>query len=154
MFFLCARNQRSLTISCVSRLNFGFTLLSKRKLQWFVDKGLVSGWDDPAFPTLQGFLRRGLTMQALREFVKSQGASERIVTMEIEQLWALNKRIIDPIVPRYTAINKAGAVPLTLTNAPAEVSVKSQPKHRKNPDLVRVDYLCVPHTLCLCCVWQ
>lgn len=115
-----------------SRLNFICTTLSKRKLQWFVDQGMVSGWDDPRFPTVAGALRRGMQVEALKEFILLQGASRNINLMEWEKIWTINKRMIDPVCPRHTAVIAKGKVPLKLTNvgAPEVITV---PKHKKYP---------------------
>ena len=61
-----------------ARLNLSYVVLSKRKLTWFVTHGIVEGWDDPRMPTVQGMLRRGLQLEALREFMLAQGASKNI----------------------------------------------------------------------------
>jgi len=76
-----------------------------------------------------------LTVEALKEFVLSLGASKTLTLMDPEKLWNLNKNIIDPVVPRYTAIAEAQKCLLILKDGPAEPQVKSVLRHKKNPDL-------------------
>ncbi|KAI8979611.1 tRNA synthetases class I, catalytic domain-containing protein [Mycotypha africana] len=132
-WMLEALGLRKVTIWDFSRMNFVYTLLSKRKLQWFVDNKFVSGWDDPRFPTVRGIRRRGLTIEALKQYILMQGASQNVLLLEWDKLWALNRKIIDPIAPRYTAVLKDGVVVCNVQDAPQEV--KEVPLHKKNADL-------------------
>ena len=68
------------------RLNFTYTLLSKRKLLQLVQEKHVRGWDDPRMPTLSGLRRRGFTPEALRAVVTYLGASRTNVVQDIELL--------------------------------------------------------------------
>lgn len=90
------------------RLNISNTMLSKRKLLQLVQKGYVSGWDDPRMPTLSGIRRRGYTPEAIRNFCGSIGVSKSNGVIELALLEHhiredLNKRarrvmaVIDPI---------------------------------------------------------
>ncbi|HEV3190550.1 MAG TPA: glutamine--tRNA ligase/YqeY domain fusion protein [Polyangiaceae bacterium] len=60
-----------------ARLNLTYTVLSKRKLQVLVQRGHVSGWNDPRMPTLAGLKRRGYTPEAIRAFCDRIGVSKR-----------------------------------------------------------------------------
>ncbi|KAI3613310.1 hypothetical protein CBS9595_004143 [Malassezia furfur] len=133
-WFLEKLGLRHVDIWDYGRLNFVYTLLSKRKLQWFVDHGVVPGWDDPRFPTVRGIRRRGMTIDTIRQFILSQGPSQQIVNMEWDNVWALNKRLLDPVVPRYVALDEAKLVPATLANAPP-AEERQVPRHKKNPEL-------------------
>ncbi|EAU88705.1 glutamate-tRNA ligase [Coprinopsis cinerea okayama7 len=126
---------RKVNIWDFSRLNFVYTLLSKRKLHWFVDNGHVSGWDDPRFPTVRGIRRRGMTVEALTQFMLSQGPSSAVVSLEWDSIWALNKKIIDPVAPRHWAIISDKSVPVTVNGGPSSPEIKSLPRHKKNPDV-------------------
>jgi glutaminyl-tRNA synthetase len=68
------------------RLNFTYTMLSKRKLLQLVQEGRVRGWDDPRMPTLSGLRRRGFTPEAIRAVVTYLGASRTNVVQDIELL--------------------------------------------------------------------
>ena len=126
---------RSVDIWDFARMNFIRTLLSKRKLTKFVDQGVVWGWDDPRFPTIRGIRRRGMTIDALREFILMNGPSRRIINLDWTVFWATNKKAIDPVAPRHTAILKADAVTCTVKGARTAPHTEKRPKHGKNPDL-------------------
>ncbi|KAF3454755.1 hypothetical protein FNV43_RR05203 [Rhamnella rubrinervis] len=114
-----------------SRLNMVYTLLSKRKLLWFVQNGKVDGWDDARFPTVQGIVRRGLKIEALIQFILEQGASKNLNLMEWDKLWTINKKIIDPVCPRHTAVIEERRVLFSLTNGPEKPFVRIIPRHKK-----------------------
>ncbi|KAL7608286.1 hypothetical protein Lser_V15G14355 [Lactuca serriola] len=114
-----------------SRLNMVYTVLSKRKLLWFVENKKVDGWDDARFPTVQGIVRRGLQIQALIHFILDQGASKNLNLMEWDKLWNINKKMINPVCPRHTAILEENRVLLTLLDGPHKPFVRVIPKHKK-----------------------
>ncbi|XP_073904393.1 bifunctional glutamate/proline--tRNA ligase isoform X3 [Castor canadensis] len=123
-----------------SRLNLNNTVLSKRKLTWFVNEGLVDGWDDPRFPTVRGVLRRGMTVEGLKQFIAAQGSSRSVVNMEWDKIWAFNKKlrvlckkVIDPVAPRYVALLQKEVVPVHVPETREEM--KEVAKHPKNPDV-------------------
>ncbi|XP_078001176.1 bifunctional glutamate/proline--tRNA ligase-like [Glandiceps talaboti] len=116
-----------------SRLNLQNTVLSKRKLTWFVANGYVDGWDDPRFPTVRGVLRRGMTVDGLKQFMVAQGSSRSVVMMEWDKIWSFNRKVIDPVAPRYVALKKDEMVPVIL--AAAKEEIKEVAKHPKNTDV-------------------
>ena len=69
-----------------AKLELTYTVLSKRNLRRMVHEGLVSGWDDPRFPTLVGLRRRGYTPEAINDFMNRVGVSKANTVVEIQLL--------------------------------------------------------------------
>ena len=92
-WFIDAMKLRRVYIWEYARLNLQNTVLSKRKLTWFVNEGLVDGWDDPRMPTVRGVLRRGMTVEGLKQFIVAQGGSRSVVMMEWDKIWSFNKKV-------------------------------------------------------------
>ena len=68
------------------RLNIENTILSKRYFRELVEKGYVTGYDDPRMPTLRGIRRRGYTPETIKDFVISAGLSKTNATVSMEML--------------------------------------------------------------------
>ncbi|CAL8072525.1 unnamed protein product [Calicophoron daubneyi] len=133
------------TVIDYSRLALQNTVLSKRKLRWIVEEGLVDGWDDPRMPTVSGILRRGMTAEGLRQFILAQGSSRSSALMEWDKIWAFNKKVIDPVAPRYTGLlmdplippmddGPIGLVPVHIRGQ-KDWEEKQVPVHPKNESL-------------------
>jgi glutaminyl-tRNA synthetase len=86
------------------RLNLTYTLLSKRKLLALVQKGLVSGWDDPRMPTISGMRRRGYTPEALRSFCGRIGVSKTNGVTELSLLEYFVREDLNKRAPRVMAV--------------------------------------------------
>ncbi|KAF2368161.1 Proline-tRNA ligase class IIa archaeal-type [Trinorchestia longiramus] len=132
-WFLEKMSLRKLHIYEYSRLNMNNTVLSKRKLTWFVEQGLVDGWDDPRFPTVRGIIRRGMTVEGLKDFIIAQGSSRSVVNMEWDKIWSFNKKVIDASAPRYVALEKDTLVPVNVVGVKLEATTAQ--KHPKDPSI-------------------
>ena len=69
-----------------ARLNVTNLVMSKRKLRVLVEKGIVSGWDDPRMPTIAGIRRRGFTPESIRDFCERIGVAKADSMVDISLL--------------------------------------------------------------------
>ncbi|MBF0385688.1 MAG: glutamine--tRNA ligase/YqeY domain fusion protein [Candidatus Omnitrophica bacterium] len=69
-----------------ARLNLNYTVMSKRKLLYLVQSGLVNGWDDPRLPTIAGMKKRGYPPEAIRKFCETIGIAKRENVVDIQLL--------------------------------------------------------------------
>lgn len=129
-WILKALELRAPFIWTFSKIQFVRTLMSKRKLTKLVNAGIVSGWDDPRFPTVRGIRRRGMTVEGLRDFMVSQGPSKNVVNMDWHSIWTMNKKVIDLKGARYTAIAD-NHVLCTVKGLKDEPYSETKPKHAK-----------------------
>ncbi|QIX01568.1 hypothetical protein AMS68_007085 [Peltaster fructicola] len=134
-WFLKTLNLRVVHNWNFSRMDFVKTFLSKRKLTKLVDSGKVWGWDDPRMPTVRGVRRRGMTVPALQEYILRQGPSKNITLQDWSLFWATNKKYIDPIAARYTAVETTNKVKCTVIGAPEAPRSEDKDVHMKNAAL-------------------
>ena len=87
-----------------AKLNINFTLLGKRNLKQMVDESLVSGWDDPRMPTLEGMRRRGYTPASIRNFCENIGVTRTNSLVDVAMLEHALREDLDETSPRAMAV--------------------------------------------------
>ena len=87
-----------------SRLNFTYTVMSKRKLLELVNENVVSGWDDPRMPTLSGARRRGIPATAIRAVCEETGITKQVGVTDVALLEFETRKILNAEVNRRMAV--------------------------------------------------
>ena len=87
-----------------ARLNLTYTVMSKRKLLQLVEKGHVSGWDDPRMPTIAGLRRRGYTPDSIRDFCDRIGVAKTDSTIDVALLEHCIRENLNHAAPRVMAV--------------------------------------------------
>ncbi|HEY6102422.1 MAG TPA: glutamine--tRNA ligase/YqeY domain fusion protein [bacterium] len=99
-----------------ARLNVDYTVLSKRRLIKLVESGQVRGWDDPRMPTLSGLRRRGVTPEAIREFVFRVGVAKANSRADVSSFDAAVRDDLNVRAPRVMSVLRP--LKVVLTNYP------------------------------------
>ncbi|QQG49343.1 MAG: glutamate--tRNA ligase [archaeon] len=99
-----------------SRFNFKGTPVSKRLLRPLVEQKLVTGWDDPRMPTVEGVKRRGIIPEAIRQFTLLVGYTKSEHEYDWSILLSLNRKLLDPVSKRIFFV--PDPVELTVQGAP------------------------------------
>ena len=99
------------------RLKITGAVLSKSKIVQGIRQGVYRDWDDPRLATLRALRRRGITPEAIRKLMIEVGPKPSDVTLSWENLYAYNRKIVDPKANRYFYVNK-----------PIQLSVRHVPK--------------------------
>ena len=114
-----------------ARLNINYCVTSKRKLLEMVNKGIVSGWDDPRMITLCGMRRRGYSAAAVRDFIDRVGVSKADSTVDYGLLEACVRDDLNAKAPRAMAVLRP--LKVVIDNYPdgqsEEFEVELHPEH-------------------------
>jgi glutaminyl-tRNA synthetase len=117
-----------------ARLNLSHTVMSKRKLAELVEKGLVTGWDDPRMPTLAGMRRRGYSPEAIREFCDRIGVAKRDSVVDMELLEHCVREDLNLRAPRAMAVLRP--LKVIIDNYPEEQTEEfAAPNHPQDPGM-------------------
>ena len=117
-----------------ARLNLSYTILSKRRLIELVQKGYVSGWDDPRMPTIAGMRRRGYTPEAIRNFCSRIGVAKNDSIIDMDLLEHCVRDDLNEKAPRVMAV--LNPLRVIIDNYPeGQTEEFDSPYHPQNPGM-------------------
>jgi glutamyl-tRNA synthetase len=83
------------------RMGIEGVVLSTSQMRLGIKEGTYTGWDDIRLGTLRALARRGISPDAVRNAVLAIGIGETDISFSWDNLYAENRKIVDPVANRY-----------------------------------------------------
>ncbi|HUT17359.1 MAG TPA: glutamate--tRNA ligase [Acidobacteriota bacterium] len=123
------------------RLKITGAFLSKSKIVQGIREGIYTGWDDPRLATFAALRKRGITPDAIKKMIIDVGPKTADVTLSWENLYAYNRKILDPQSNRYFFVPEP--IELKVKHAPRVFRAKL-PLHPEKPERGFREYTVTP----------
>jgi glutamyl-tRNA synthetase len=83
------------------RMGIEGVVLSTSQMRLGINEGTYTGWDDIRLGTLRALARRGISPEAVKNAVLAIGIGDTDISFSWDNLYAENKKIVDPLANRY-----------------------------------------------------
>jgi glutamyl-tRNA synthetase len=83
------------------RMGIEGVVLSTSQMRLGINDGTFTGWDDIRLGTLRALARRGINPDAVKNAVLAIGIGDTDISFSWDNLYAENKKIVDPVANRY-----------------------------------------------------
>jgi glutamyl-tRNA synthetase len=114
------------------RLKITGASLSKSEIVKGINSGKYEHWDDPRLATIAAMRRRGITPEAIRILIVDVGPKPQDVVLSWKNLYAYNRKLIDPVAKRYFFVNNPRV--LVVEDVPCEFTADI-PLHPDHPEM-------------------
>jgi len=123
------------------RLKITGASLSKSKIVQGMREGLYKDWDDPRLATFAALRRRGIMPEAIKKLIIDVGPKTSDVVLSWENLYAYNRKILDPKTDRYFFVHNP--IQLTVKDIPKTFKAKLR-LHPDHPERGFREYAITP----------
>jgi glutamyl-tRNA synthetase len=111
------------------RLKITGASLSKSKIVQGVRDGTFQSWDDPRLATFAALRRRGIQADAIKQLILDVGPKTQDVTLSWKNLYAHNRKIIEPQANRYFFVHAPKLVSIHNIPNPVSAEIPLHPDH-------------------------
>jgi len=83
------------------RMGIEGVVLSTSQMRLGIKEGTYTGWDDIRLGTMRALARRGISPEAVKNAMLAIGIGDTDISFSWDNLYAENRKIVDPIANRY-----------------------------------------------------